>query len=115
MRHDGFHQSFTESLPTMFFQNKYIGKIGKGGVVADDSRKAYLCAVFVDPETETVFDGTFDNVNRNAFAPVGISQKAVNDIDLQQGFVGADNVVVRWLFKLHNSIRGTQTKRLFGS
>ena len=50
------HQPLAQAQPTIRFQDKHIGNIGKGGVVSHHARKAYLFFTLKESKVQRVIE-----------------------------------------------------------
>lgn len=93
MLHDAFHQPLTQPASTMRLENKNVAEIRDRGKVADHAGKADLCtATIINAKAQRMLDGSRHDLSRNSLRPIAIRQESVNDIQIEAGRVGADQV-----------------------
>src|SRR5262249_25472212 len=91
------HQPPREPAPAVGREDEDVAHVGVRGAVGHAAREADLLAVFVDPETERALQAALHDLARNAGRPVGLSQEAVDDVDVEERRVVADEEVAALL------------------
>ena len=93
------NQPFAQTFTSFFRQDKHITQPGESGAVGYDAGKANLFIFVVDPKAQRVFKRSLNHFDGAPSRPVRmVGEIIMNDIQLQQGRVGADLIFTALVF-----------------
>src|SRR5712692_8687273 len=96
--HDALHQPFPQPVPAIGFEHEDVANVGVCRVIRDYAGKSHLPPLGIYSEAQRIFDGAGHKFARDALGPVALSQKAIDDIEIQPLAIGTNDELAPVIF-----------------
>ena len=97
----------------MRLQHEYVAHIRDGREVGDNAREADLSGIpIINPKAQRMLDRPRHHFPWNAFCPIAIGQKIVNEIQIQPIAIGADQKLAKPIFLNYGEVAIRNSRHL---